>query len=185
MAPPLPPAPAGDAVGGAEPGPEAVLVTEPAPEAGPSPQAVTSHWNAHPGLVPCVASDPHRDRLIRSWAMGNALWAAHWKAAIAFMGRTPLYCGGGQQQWRANIGWLLKADNFATVVERMLAESTAPNAPAPRAPPKAGPESAADAVARIIAKANTKSTSEQSCTTPLNARTGSPHGSATTERRSA
>ena len=188
---PLPPADAGDGVGGPDPEPTPAPETnpepEPAPGVGPNPQAVAEHWNTHPGLVPCVASDPHRDRIVRSWATGNALWAAHWRAVIAFMGRTPLYCGGGQQQWRATVGWLLKNDNFTTVVERMLAEGSPPRAlPGPVPPLKPVKETSAGAVARIIAQANTKTiTPERPCTTPSTAPTGSPLGSATTVRRSA
>ena len=88
---------------------------------GPNPEAVAEHWNAHPGLVPVKASNPHRDRVIRQWATGNADWVAHWRGVIAFMGAEKFYCGAGERGWRADLGWLLKTDNFAAVVERMLA----------------------------------------------------------------
>ena len=89
---------------------------------GPNPGQVAAHWNAHPGLMPCVGGDPHRDRMIRTWATGNALWAKHWRAVIAFMGRTPGYCGRGNLTWRADLGWLFKDSNFTKALEQMLAD---------------------------------------------------------------
>ena len=92
---------------------------------GPRPEEVREAWNAQPGLTPCVEVGPHRERAIRAWATGNPLWAAHWRAAIAFAGRTPDYTGGMSSGWRADLNWFLKPENFTKVVEQMLAPPVA------------------------------------------------------------
>lgn len=135
--PPIPPAPAG---GGECAGPEG----EQAQEVGPNPAAVAKHWNVHPGLIACVEGEANRDRIIRQWATGNPLWVMHWRAAISFMGRTPFYCGGGQSGWRADLKWLMRSENFASVVERMLAERPA-TLPFPK--PPGGKRTAQDVIA--------------------------------------
>lgn len=109
--PPNPPGGGGDAVG-------------------PRPEEVREEWNRHPGLTPCGEMNPHRERVVRSWAVGNPAWVSHWRAAIAFVGRTADYTGGMSSGWRADLTWFLKAENFTRVVERMLA---------PPAPPGTGP----------------------------------------------
>lgn len=97
---------------------------------GPKPEEVREEWNRHPGLTPCGEMNPHRERVVRSWAVGNPAWVSHWRAAIAFVGRTADYTGGMSSGWRADLTWFLKAENFTRVVERMLA---------PPAPPGTGP----------------------------------------------
>jgi hypothetical protein len=67
-----------------------------------------------------VGSDPHRDRIIRQWATGNALWVKHWRAVIAFVGRQP-HLTGGKGEWRADLAWIFKGSNFTAQVEQMLA----------------------------------------------------------------
>jgi uncharacterized protein YdaU (DUF1376 family) len=95
------------------------------PGRAPSVADVVAHWNAQQGLTPCVESDVNRDRFIRSWGLTNPLWVEHWRAAIAFMGTTPSFCGTGPRRWRANLAWLFKDSNFANVVEQMLAAQPA------------------------------------------------------------
>lgn len=98
---------------------------------GPRPADVCAEWNRYPGLIPATSSDPNRDRMIRSWA-GDPQWVAHWRAVIAFVGRSPMHTGGGPSRWQADLGWLFEKNNFARLVERV-------QAPAPPAPPAPAP----------------------------------------------
>ena len=94
-----------------------------APTPGPKPAEVIDYWNSFPGLTPVKAADSYRDRIIRQWATGSAVWAEHWRAVIAYMGRTPFYHGtAGPGAWRASLKWLFEKSNFADLVDKALAD---------------------------------------------------------------
>jgi hypothetical protein len=116
--------------------------------------------------------------VIRSWAITNPFWSMHWRAAVAFMGRTPFYVGGGPSQWRAALGWLFKADNFAGVVEKMLAAGAPPPI---TGPPK---ETRLDRLTRI-AKESARPAPKDPAPCPTPPPPGTSDGSTTTARPSA
>jgi len=126
---PEPPLPPGVGGGGGEDGEDRPPPGPAPPRAGPTPAEVVAHWNSFPGLTPVRSTDAHRERLIRQWATGDPQWAAHWRAVIAFVGRTPFYHGENPSRWRVTLKWLFERSNFADLLDKALADGPRPARP--------------------------------------------------------
>lgn len=95
-----------------------------------------AHWNAQASLTPATASDPNRDRAIRSRAF-DPQWCANWRAVIAYIGSAPKYTSG-KLDFRPTLSWLFERSNFAKALDEMRAP--------PRIAPGTGPPEDSEAV---------------------------------------
>ncbi len=189
---------------------EEIIQTE---TVGPSVKVVAAHFNSFPGLAHYdPENSPLFNQTIRTWATFNPLWIKHGLDVIAYMGRTPFYCGAGPRGWRAGLPWLLEERNFEKTLSAMMAAKS-PVRPEggnkiinfPTQPPRNSLETARQLsddsslgmhpsylanlakTKQMISQANSQASNPESstCTTESTAPTGTQPGSQTTARRSA
>jgi phage replication O-like protein O len=85
-------------------------------ESGTSPETFVAYWNSKSNLPKIVKFSKARKCALAARSK-EPEFADNWKLIVDKLSRSPFHTGQSKSKWRADVGWLLKGDNYLKILE--------------------------------------------------------------------